>query len=140
MRQSDVADVAYKLVLNNLPSEVDPSRLWIKSGNIPNDDVQSPAIVLTHVPASWAVTTLGGEGVCRRRDRNGLIFLQVRTPTEEGMDNLGIKIAEDLGNLFEGRWQDLPIVYTGVELREPLRDGAWFLTNCVITYKFEIVA
>lgn len=140
MNQSDVSDIVYKVVVASLPSEILPERFTILSGDIPNDDTQIPGLILSHVPGPWAITTLGGNGVCRRRLRTGNVFLQVRTPIGYGQDQLGIAIAEQLGNLFEGRWQDLPLKYTGVDIRAQGRSDAWYLCNCVLTYEFDNVA
>lgn len=139
MKISDVSGVVYNRVLANLPVEITPDRFTIASGNLPDDTTKKPGLILTHNPGPWAVTTLGGEGVCRRRLRTGNVFLQVRTPAQYGMDTLSLDIADRLARLFEGIWQDRPLLYTGVDVRYVGRDNAWFLANTVITYEFEEV-
>lgn len=137
MKISDVSGIVYNRVKLNLPVEIPSDRFIIASGTLPNDTSTKPGLVMTHNPGPWAITTLGGEGVCRRRLRTGNIFLQVRTPTQPGMDTLGLDIADRLARLFEGVWSDTPLLYTGVDVRYQGRDNAWFLTNTVITYEFE---
>lgn len=137
MNISDVSGVVYNRVLANLPMEITPDRFTIASGNLPDDTTGKPGLILTHNPGPWAITTLGGEGVCRRRLRTGNVFLQVRTPAQYGMDTLSLDIADRLARLFEGIWQDRPLLYTGVDVRYVGRDNAWFLANTVITYEFE---
>lgn len=139
MNISDVSGVVYNRVLVNLPVEITPDRFTIASGNLPDDTTEKPGLILTHNPGPWAITTLGGEGVCRRRLRTGNVFLQVRTPAQYGMDTLSLDIADRLARLFEGIWQDRPLLYTGVDVRYVGRDNAWFLANTVITYEFEEV-
>ena len=139
MNISDVSGVVYNRVLANLPMEITPDRFTIASGNLPDDTTGKPGLILTHNPGPWAITTLGGEGVCRRRLRTGNVFLQVRTPAQYGMDTLSLDIADRLARLFEGIWQDRPLLYTGVDVRYVGRDNAWFLANTVITYEFEEV-
>lgn len=139
MNISDVSGVVYNRVLANLPVEITPDRFTIASGNLPDDTTGKPGLILTHNPGPWAITTLGGEGVCRRRLRTGNLFLQVRTPAQYGMDTLSLDIADRLARLFEGIWQDRPLLYTGVDVRYVGRDNAWFLANTVITYEFEEV-
>ena len=139
MNISDVSGVVYNRVLANLPVEITPDRFTIASGNLPDDTTGKPGLILTHNPGPWAITTLGGEGVCRRRLRTGNVFLQVRTPAQYGTDTLSLDIADRLARLFEGIWQDRPLLYTGVDVRYVGRDNAWFLANTVITYEFEEV-
>lgn len=139
MNISDVSGVVYNRVLANLPVEITPDRFTIASGDLPDDTTGKPGLILTHNPGPWAITTLGGEGVCRRRLRTGNVFLQVRTPAQYGMDTLSLDIADRLARLFEGIWQDRPLLYTGVDVRYVGRDNAWFLANTVITYEFEEV-
>lgn len=139
MKISDVSGVVYNRVLANLPVEITPDRFTIASGNLPDDTTKKTGLILTHNPGPWAITTLGGEGVCRRRLRTGNVFLQVRTPAQYGMDTLSLDIADRLARLFEGIWQDRPLLYTGVDVRYVGRDNAWFLANTVITYEFEEV-
>lgn len=139
MKISDVSGVVYNRVLANLPVEITPDRFTIASGNLPDDTTKKPGLILTHNPGQWAITTLGGDGVCRRRLRTGNVFLQVRTPAQYGMDTLSLDIADRLARLFEGIWQDRPLLYTGVDVRYVGRDNAWFLANTVITYEFEEV-
>lgn len=139
MNISDVSGVVYNRVLANLPVEITPDRFTIASGNLPDDTTGKPGLILTHNPGPWAITTLGGEGVCRRRLRTGNVFLQVRTPAQYGMETLSLDIADRLARLFEGIWQDRPLLYTGVDVRYVGRDNAWFLANTVITYEFEEV-
>lgn len=139
MNISDVSGVVYNRVLANLPVEITPDRFTIASGNLPDDTTGKPGLILTHNPGPWAITTLGGEGVCRRRLRTGNVFLQVRTPAQYGMDTLSLDVADRLARLFEGIWQDRPLLYTGVDVRYVGRDNAWFLANTVITYEFEEV-
>lgn len=140
MNITDVPDIVYKVISESLPPEIAPDRFTIISGAIPNDDTEKPALILSHVPGPWATTTIGGPGVCRRRLRTGLIFLQVRTPAQYGQDSLGINIAEQIGKLFEVRWEDLPLKYTAVDIRAQGRSDAFYLCNCVLTYEFDTVA
>jgi hypothetical protein len=53
------------------------------------------------------------------------------------MDTLSIDIADRLAKLFEGIWQDRPLIYTSVDIRHQGRDNAWFLTNVVLSYEYE---
>lgn len=139
MNLSDVSGIVYNRVLANLPVEITPDRFVIASGNLPDDTTEKPGLILTHNPGPWAITTLGGPGVCRRRLRTGNVFLQVRTPTQYGMDTLGVDIADRLAKLFEGIWEDRPLIYTDIDVRNQGRDKAWFLVNTVITYEYEEV-
>lgn len=139
MNLADVSNIVYNRVLAGLPAEIENDRFVIASGDLEADTTEKPGLILTHNPGPWTITTLGGEGVCRRRLRTGNVFLQVRTPAEYGMDTLCIDIGDRLGRLFEGVWQDRPLLYTGIDVRYQGRDNAWFLTNTVITYEFEEV-
>lgn len=139
MNLADVSNIVYNRVLAGLPAEIETDRFVIASGDLEADTTEKPGLILTHNPGPWAITTLGGDGVCRRRKRTGNVFLQVRTPAEYGMDTLCIDIGDRLGRLFEGVWQDRPLLYTGIDVRYQGRDNAWFLTNTVITYEFEEV-
>jgi hypothetical protein len=139
MNLADVSNIVYNRVLAGLPAEIETDRFVIASGDLEVDTTEKPGLILTHNPGPWTITTLGGEGVCRRRLRTGNVFLQVRTPAEYGMDTLCIDIGDRLGRLFEGVWQDRPLLYTGIDVRYQGRDNAWFLTNTVITYEFEEV-
>lgn len=137
MTLSDVSGIVYNRVLANLPVEITPDRFTIASGQLPDDTTEKPGLILTHNPGPWTITTLGGEGVCRRRLRTGNVFLQVRTPAQYGMDTLSIDIADRLAKLFEGVWQDRPLIYTSVDIRHQGRDNAWFLMNVVLSYEYE---
>lgn len=139
MNLADVSNIVYNRVLAGLPAEIETDRFIIASGDLAADTTEKPGLILTHKPGPWMITTLGGEGVCRRRLRTGNVFLQVRTPTEYGMDTLCTDIAGRLGKLFEGIWQDRPLIYKDIDIRDQGRDGSWFLTNTVITYEFEEV-
>lgn len=116
--------------------EIPAARFTIASGNLPNDTTQIPGLILTHNPGPWAITTLGGEGVCRRRTRTGNIFLQVRTPAEYGNDTLSLDLADRIARLFEGT-NDGIVKYDETNVQNVGRSGAWWIANCVITYQFE---
>lgn len=136
MNISEVSDLVYNRVAANLPVEIPAARFTIASGNLPNDTTQIPGLILTHNPGPWAITTLGGEGVCRRRTRTGNIFLQVRTPAEYGNDTLSLDLADRIARLFEGT-NDGIVKYDETNVQNVGRSGAWWIANCVITYQFE---
>jgi hypothetical protein len=140
LKQSQVPGMVFKRVLDNLPVEIEPSRFTTASGSIPEMTTEKPAIVLSHNPGPRNITTIGSDDTCRRRLRTGNIFLQVRTPAVFGQDTIGVDIAERLSDLFEGYNGHLPVIYSSTDIRVVGRDGAWYLTNCVLTYEFEIVA
>lgn len=137
MNLADVSNIVYQRVLAGLPPEIPATRFKIASGNLDADSAKTPGLILTNNPARFTITTLGGEGVCRRRLRTGTIFLQVRVPAEYGGDTRCIDIAGRLAQLFEGVWQDRPLLYKDIDVRYQGRDNAWFITNTVINYEFE---
>ena len=137
MLQSDILNVVYNRITaaNILPGRV------FTSSNVPTEHkVDQPRIVLTLLPATAEITTLGSDDVCRRREYGGLVFCAVHTPIQPGKDITGIRYAEQIQALFEGRNADAPLYYDNVAVRTTGRDGtAAYVTNCVITYRLESV-
>jgi hypothetical protein len=137
MLQSDILNVVYNRITaaNILPGRV------FTSSNVPlEQQVSQPRIVLSLLPATAEITTLGSDDVCRRREYGGVVFAAVHTPIQKGEDITGIRYAEQIQALFEGRNADAPLYYDNVAVRTTGRDGtAAYVTNCVITYRLETV-
>lgn len=130
-----VGDDAYKRVFNELPNlGVDTGRYTIASGEIPNMSTDKPAIVMTHQPGLRYPTTIGD---CKRRERVGIIYFQVRYPAVKGGDTACMTIAEKISRLFESVYVGNSLRYNDVELRNIGRDGAWYLYNVVVNYSYE---
>lgn len=130
-----VGDDAYSRVLGALLDiGVEPSRFTIASGTIPNMSTDKPAIVMTHNPGLRYPTTIGA---CKRRERVGIIYFQVRFPAIKGGDTLSMIAAEKISKLFESVYVGDSLRYNDVELRNIGRDGAWYLYNVVVNYSYE---
>lgn len=150
MLQSEILDVFYLRIAANLPpgfpDDLDPItgmpvRLYTSSTAPQNEDIVTTArIILTLLPATSAITTLGSDEVCRRRDHGGTVFAAVHTPVAPGGDILGIQYAQHIQALFQGRQQDAPLHYDNVTVRTTGRDGnAAYITNVVTLYRLESV-
>ena len=138
MLQSDILNIVYNRILT---ANIVPSGRLFTSSNAPiEQQVSQPRVVLTLLPATGQITTLGSDDVCRRREYGGVVFAAVHTPIKQGGDTLGIRYAEQIQALFEGRNADAPLYYDNVAVRTTGRDGtAAYVTNCVITYRLETV-
>lgn len=137
MLQSDILNVVYNRIQ---AANILPGRLFTSSNCPIEQKVTQPRIVLTLLPATAQITTLGSDDVCRRREYGGLVFCAVHTPIQRGEDIAGIRYAEQIQALFEGRNADAPLYYDNVAVRTTGRDGtAAYVTNCVITYRLESV-
>lgn len=88
-----------------------------------------------------AITTLGGEGVSRRRDRIGIAYVNVFTPMQQGVFP-NDELCEQLVQAFEGQWADPCINYgqpTGVRIETEGRDDEWYLQTVVVPFTAEVV-
>lgn len=141
MKQSQLLDPVYIRIRDNLPSELPADRLFLASENPDEQLVTVSKVVLYHEPATSQITTLGAEDlVCRRFERGGTIRIVVHTPVITNGDVLGVIIAEQIRDLFEGRQADAPLHYDNVAVRSTGRDGqASWITNVVITYRLDVV-
>ena len=140
MLQSDILNIVYNRIAANMPSGVSPSRLFTASKAPEEQQVSQPKIILTLVPATGAITTLGSDEVCRRREYGGTVFASVHTPLQGGQDIQSVRYAEQIQALFEGRNADTPLYYDNVALRGLGREStASFITNVVLTYRLETV-
>lgn len=137
MLQSDILNIVYNRIV---AANILTGRVFTSSNAPVEEQVTQPRVVLTLLPATGQITTLGSDDVCRRREYGGLVFAAVHTPIKAGGDILGIRFAEQIQALFEGRNADAPLYYDNVAVRAIGRDGkAAFITNCVITYRLETV-
>jgi len=87
------------------------------------------------------ITTLGGEGVSRRRDRIGVAYVNVFTPMQQGVFP-NDELCEQLVQTFEGQWEDPCINYgqpTGVRIETEGRDDEWYLQTVVVPFTAEVV-
>lgn len=87
------------------------------------------------------ITTLGGEGVSRRRDRIGIAYVNVFTPMQQGVFP-NDELCEQLVQAFEGQWADPCINYgqpTGVRIETEGRDAEWYLQTVVVPFNAEVV-
>lgn len=87
------------------------------------------------------ITTLGGEGVSRRRDRIGIAYVNVFTPMQKGVFP-NDELCEQLVQAFEGQWADPCINYgqpTGVRIETEGRDDEWYLQTVVVPFTAEVV-
>jgi len=141
MLQSEILDVFYLRIAANLPPGFPSGRLFTGSTAPQNEDiVLTPRIILTLLPATSAITTLGSDEVCRRREHGGTVFVAIHTPVQPGGDILGIQYAQHIQSLFQGRNTDAPLHYDNVAVRTTGRDGnAAFITNVVTLYRLESV-
>lgn len=140
MQQSEILDVFYLRIAANLPAGFPVGRLFTSS-NAPDESIVTvPRIILTLLPSTAAITTLGSDEVCRRRDYGGTVFAAVQTPVQPGQDIKGIEYAQHIQSLFMGRNADAPLHYDNVSVRTTGRDGsAAYITNVVTLYRLEAV-
>ena len=137
MLQSDILNVIYNRIV---AANILPGRVFTSSTVPTEQKVTQSRIVLSLLPATGGITTLGSDDVCRRREYGGVVFCAVHTPLQRGGDILGIEYAEQIQALFEGRNADAPLYYDNVAVRTTGRDStAVYVTNCVITYRLETV-
>ena len=139
MLQSQVLDKVFIRIRDNLPTDLPSGRIFTATTNPNEQDVDDPKVVLYHEPATSSVDTLGNPDVCRRFTRGGTVRIMVHTGLIPNSDTLGIKIAEQLQELFEGYPGHAPLYYDAAEIREPRRDSAWWTTNLVLTYRLSVV-
>lgn len=140
MQQSEILDVFYLRIAANLPAGFPTGRLFTSSTVPDESTVTVPRIILTLLPTTAQITTLGSDEVCRRRDYGGTVFVAVHTPVQPGQDIKGIEYAEHIQSLFMGRNADAPLHYDNVTVRTTGRDGtAAYITNVVTTYRLEAV-
>lgn len=141
MQQSEILDVFYLRIAANLPAGFPAGRIFTSSNVPQNEDIVTvPRIILTLLPATAQITTLGSDEVCRRRDYGGTVFAAVHTPVQPGQDIKGIEYAQHIQSLFMGRQQDAPLHYDNVAVRTTGRDGnAAYITNVVTLYRLEAV-
>lgn len=88
-----------------------------------------------------AITTLGGEGVARRRDRVGVAYINVFTPMDQGVFP-NDELCEEIVQGFEGQWSDPCVNYgqpTGVRIETEGRDDEWYLQTVVVPFTAEVV-
>lgn len=136
MNLTQVGDDAFIRLKNNLPVEVDADRVTIESGAIPNMTTDKPAIVMSHTPGPRYATTIGD---VKRRQRDGIIYFQVRTPAAFGAETKCIEISEKVSRLFEYVYVGNCLRYNECEIRKLGRDGAWYICNVVVNYSYEEV-
>lgn len=90
-----------------------------------------------------AITTLGGQGVPRRRDRIGAAYVNVFTPLKENSVYDNDQLCEQIVQGFEGQWLDPCIRYgqpTGVRVETTGRDDNWWLQTVVVPFTAETVS
>lgn len=140
MLQSEILDVIYIRVRDNMPTEVPAGRLFTASTNPDEQSVTKPKVVIFHEPTTSDITTLGSSEVCRRFERGGTVRISVRTPLTPYTEQLGLIIGEQIQSLFEGNAEDAPLHYDNVTVRSTGRNSSveW-ITTVVITYRLDVV-
>lgn len=138
MLQSEILDPIFIAIrdANIIPA----GRLFFADDNPSESRVTITKAVIYHEPTTSRITTLGGPGVLRRRERGGIVRILVLTPLNPGASTAGVILAEQIQSLFEGNPCDAPLHYDNVTVRSTGRDGtaAW-VTSVVITYRLDVV-
>lgn len=89
-----------------------------------------------------SISTLGGDGVPRRRNRVGIAYINVFTPLKGQSVYDNDELCEQILQGFEGVWQDPCIRYgqpTGVRVETSGRDSNWWLQTVVVPFTAEDV-
>lgn len=124
--------------LINLGLVVDGTEI---DGELYNPSTDDTWVRLTIQFNAGAITTLGGEGVLRRRERMGSAYINVFTPNAQGVFP-NDEICEQIVRGFEGQWGDSCIRYgqpTGVRVETTGRDESWYLQTVVVPFTAETV-
>lgn len=83
--------------------------------------------------------SLGSINGKRRQEQSGILFIQMFTPSGDGH-----KIADPLGDLILDAYRTGGPTASGVQFRSARRvevgkDGAWFLTNCLVDFLYDLI-
>lgn len=83
--------------------------------------------------------SLGSINGKRRQEQSGVVFVQMFTPGGDGQ-----KIADPLGDVILDAYRTGGATPSGVQFRSARRaevgkDGAWFLTNCLVDFQYDLI-
>lgn len=97
---------------------------WLRVGVRHSDGVQA---------------SLGSINGKRRQEQSGVVFVQMFTPSGDGH-----KTADALGDLILDAFRTGGQTTSGVQFRSARRvevgkDGAWFLTNCLVDFQYDLI-
>lgn len=83
--------------------------------------------------------SLGSINGKRRQEQSGVLFIQMFTPLGDGQ-----KLADPLGDAILDAYRTGGATPSGVQFRSARRaevgkDGAWFLTNCLVDFEYDLI-
>jgi hypothetical protein len=83
--------------------------------------------------------SLGSINGKRRQEQSGILFIQMFTPAGDGH-----KVADPLGDAILDAFRTGGATTSGVQFRSARRvevgkDGAWFLTNCLVDFQYDLI-
>lgn len=83
--------------------------------------------------------SLGSQNGKRRQEMSGIVFIQMFTPFGDGH-----KLADPLGDAILDAYRTGGATASGVQFRSARRaevgkDGAWFLTNCLVDFEYDLI-
>lgn len=89
--------------------------------------------------ADGTQASLGSLNGKRRQEQSGVLFVQMFTPFGDGQ-----KTADPLGDLILDAYRSGGATPSGVQFRSARRaevgkDGAWFLTNCLVDFQYDLI-
>lgn len=89
--------------------------------------------------ADGAQVSLGSINGKRRHEQSGILFIQMFTPSGDGQ-----KVADPLGDVILDAFRTGGATASGVQFRSARRaevgkDGAWFLTNCLVDFQYDLI-
>lgn len=89
--------------------------------------------------ADGVQASLGSVNGKRRQEMSGILFIQMFTPTGDGH-----KLADPLGDAILDAYRTGGQTASGVQFRSARRvevgkDGAWFLTNCLVDFQYDLI-
>lgn len=87
--------------------------------------------------SSGRVASLGGDGVAKRRERGGVIVIDVFSDLKGG-EYEADTLADEFILLFEGQ-ADRPVFYRDFALVDSRRDDAWWLSRVSGSFDFDVV-
>jgi Bacteriophage related domain of unknown function len=89
--------------------------------------------------AGGETASLGSINGKRRFEQSGILFIQMFTPSGDGG-----KLADPLGDTILDAYRTGGATASGVQFRSARRvevgkDGAWFLTNCLVDFQYDLI-
>lgn len=89
--------------------------------------------------ANGTQASLGSLNGKRRQEMSGIVFVQMFTPAGDGQ-----KLADPLGDTILDAYRTGGATASGVQFRSARRaevgkDGAWFLTNCLVDFEYDLI-